>query len=67
MKYLKLILSFALTVTVFYGLNNKFGEIPALGKFLAPNQGIWQNENDDSVTGDILISGLDNAVTVHYD
>ena len=67
MKYLKLMLSFALTVTVFYGLNTKFGSTPALGKFLAPNQGIWQNEGDDSITGEITINGLDEVVTVHYD
>ncbi len=54
-------------ITVFYGLNTKFGEIPALGKFLAPNQGIWQNEGDDVITGEISIPNLKDKVTVHYD
>ncbi|SHG77908.1 penicillin acylase family protein [Winogradskyella jejuensis] len=67
MKYLKLLITAILTAAVFYGLNNKFGDIPALGKFLAPNQGIWQNEGDEIISGEIAISGLDEAVTVHYD
>ncbi|GGI56355.1 penicillin acylase family protein [Winogradskyella haliclonae] len=67
MKYLKLLLSFILTAAIFYGLNNKFGDIPALGKFLAPNQGIWQNETDDIITGEVNIPSLKDVVTVHYD
>ena len=66
MKYLKLILSFAVTAGIFYGLNTKFGSIPPVGKFLAPNQGIWQNETDEIITGDISIPGLENEVKVHY-
>lgn len=67
MKYVKLIIALILTIAIFYSLNNKFGDIPALGKFLAPNQGIWQNEADESVAGEVSISGLDDEVTVHYD
>ncbi|ARV09622.1 penicillin acylase family protein [Winogradskyella sp. PC-19] len=67
MKYVKLILSFTLAAGVFYALNTKFGSIPALGKFLAPNQGIWQNESEEIITGEILIPSLENEVTVHYD
>ena len=67
MKYLKLLITALLTAAVFYGLNNKFGDIPALGKFLAPNQGIWQNEGDEIVTGEISIPTLKDEVTVHYD
>lgn len=67
MKYAKLLLSFALTLGIGYALNTKLGSIPPLGKFVNPGSGIWQNETDESITGEILIPGLTDQVTVHYD
>ncbi len=67
MNYLKLALSFALAIGLFYALNTKFGSIPPIGKFLNPYTGVWQNETDESVTGEVSISGLSDKVTVHYD
>ncbi|WP_405569839.1 penicillin acylase family protein [Winogradskyella sp. Asnod2-B02-A] len=67
MKYFKLILSFVLTVAIFYALNTKFGSIPPIGKFLNPYSGVWQNETDEAISGDITIAELQNKVTVHYD
>lgn len=67
MKYYKLILTLALTLAVFIGLNSKFGSIPPIGKFLSPNNGFWQNENDENLSTTIQIDGLKNEVTVHYD
>ncbi|WP_299129267.1 penicillin acylase family protein [uncultured Winogradskyella sp.] len=66
MKYAKLLLSFVLTIGVFFVLNTKLGSLPPLGKFLNPSAGIWQNETDESVTGTIDIPGLTDKVTVHY-
>ena len=67
MKYFKLILSFALTIGIFFALNNKFGSIPPIGKFLNPYSGVWQNETDEATSGNIHIDGLIDKVTVHYD
>lgn len=67
MKYLKLLISLVLTLGIFYALNTKFSTIPPLGKFLDPASGIWQNETDESTTGEIAIPGLTDKVTVHYD
>ena len=67
MKYFKLLLSFALAIGIFFTLNNKLGSIPPLGKFLNPYTGVWQNETDESISGEILIPGLIDKVTVHYD
>jgi len=67
MKYLKFTLSLLLTASVFYGLNNKFGSIPPIGKFLNPYTGVWQNETDETITGTVPIDGLKDKVTVHYD
>ncbi|WP_178984779.1 penicillin acylase family protein [Winogradskyella helgolandensis] len=67
MKYFKLILSFVLTIGIFYALNTKFGSIPPIGKFLNPYTGVWQNETDESITGEVSIPDLNDKVTVHYD
>ncbi|WP_431158563.1 penicillin acylase family protein [Winogradskyella poriferorum] len=67
MKYLKILISLVLTIGIFYALNTKFGSIPPIGKFLNPYTGIWQNEGDDIIEGDIMIKGLSETVTVHYD
>ena len=67
MKYLKILISLALTIGIFYTLNTKFGSIPPIGKFLNPYSGVWQNETDESLSGEVLIKGLKNKVTVHYD
>lgn len=56
-----------LTIAVFYGLNTKFGDIPPIGKFLNPSEGIWQNDHNESITGKVQIDGLSDQVTIHYD
>lgn len=56
-----------LAIVVFYGLNTKFGDIPPIGKFLNPSEGIWQNDHNESVTGEVQIDGLTDQVTIHYD
>lgn len=67
MKYIKFISSLLATIAIFYVLNTKLGSLPPLGKFLAPNEGIWQNETDDATSGSVSINGLEDEVTVHYD
>ncbi|TYA52283.1 penicillin acylase family protein [Formosa maritima] len=67
MKYLKFLVSLTLLIAIFYTLNTRFGSIPAIGEFLNPAQGIWQNENTESITGNVQINGLSDKVTVHYD
>ena len=67
MKYFKFIISLIVVVSVFYGLNNKFGSIPPIGKFLNPYTGVWQNERDETIDGDVIIEGLKSNVTVNYD
>ena len=65
MKYLKFIISLLLTVAVFYGLNNKFGTIPPIGKFLNPYSGFWQNETDETIDGTVILKGLKEEVIIH--
>ena len=67
MKYLKLLIALVLTSAIFYALNTKMGSIPPLGKFLNPSSGVWQNETDESMSGEVHIPGLTDKVIVHYD
>ncbi|MBW1295011.1 penicillin acylase family protein [Aquimarina litoralis] len=67
MKYFKLLISFVLTIGIFYALNTQLGAIPPLGKFLNPTSGIWQNETNESIKGEVIIPGLKDKITVHYD
>ncbi|RZS93576.1 penicillin acylase family protein [Aquimarina brevivitae] len=67
MKYVTLVITLVLTLTIFYVLNTKMGSLPPLGQFLNPVSGIWQNETDESISGAVSIPGLTDKVTVHYD
>tara|TARA_R110000868_G_scaffold140233_3_gene355603 strand:- start:13471 stop:15882 length:2412 start_codon:yes stop_codon:yes gene_type:complete len=67
MRYIKLIASFLATIGIFYVFNTKLGSIPPIGKFLSPSTGIWQNEKDESITGNLLLETLTEDVIVNYD
>ena len=73
MRIIKFILALAISCALVYLLNtnqNIGGKpIPALGKFLSPSEGFWQNIEADSVpaSGDFHLAGLQGAVSVHYD
>ncbi|MCK8481457.1 penicillin acylase family protein [Psychroserpens algicola] len=67
MKYIKLIATLVLTIVVFYCLNTKLGSVPPIGKFLDPVSGVWQNDTDEIIDGNVLIKGLSAPVTIHYD
>ncbi|MEM5566095.1 penicillin acylase family protein [Psychroserpens sp. AS72] len=67
MKYIKLLITFVLTIVVFYALNTKLGAVPPIGKFLDPAGGVWQNETNEVIDGNVNIKGLSAPVTIHYD
>jgi penicillin amidase len=67
MKYLKLVITFIATITVFYGFNTKLGSVPPIGKFLDPAGGVWQNDQEETIDGNVNIQGLSAPVTIHYD
>ena len=58
-----------LTIALIVALDNKWGAIPPLGRFLSPQQGFWQNA--ESVNGDrneeIHLQGLKGKVDVYLD
>ncbi|MBL7873771.1 MAG: penicillin acylase family protein [Cyclobacteriaceae bacterium] len=71
MKLLKVGLPFLITITLLYFLNNSwnFGSpIPALGKFLNPFSGFWQNAETKSIDNEIItLTGLKEEVIIQYD
>ena len=68
MKWLKFFSVLVVTAGLFYALNNKFGQIPPLGKFLSPHQGFWQNDvSEDLLIQDVQLPGLGSKVEISFD
>ncbi|WP_025762644.1 penicillin acylase family protein [Dyadobacter tibetensis] len=70
MKFVKAIVSLLLAVSFFYVLSVRWGPAPALGGFLSPFTGFWQNwerayEKDTEIS--ISSDSLRDVVTVRYD
>ena len=51
------------------GLNNKWGQVPPLGKFLDPYNGFWANSENQNIGFEESpsISGLNETVSIYYD
>ncbi|MCE6989066.1 penicillin acylase family protein [Dyadobacter sp. CY323] len=70
MRFVKAILSLIVTIGLVYVLNNPLGPAPALGPFLSPFSGFWQNSirsvgsNEEQV---LKIPGLKDEVIVRFD
>ena len=70
MKLLKALLSLLVTLGLVYVLNTPWGTIPALGPFLSPFTGFWQNgesASDRSVDLSVAADSLQNDVTIRFD
>ncbi len=71
MKIFKFSISAVITIALIYFLNNNwnFGSpIPALGKFLDPFHGVWQNaETKEKKTEKLKLDGLKAEVVIVYD
>ena len=62
MKKIKLFISALFVLGILCFLNTKIGNVPALGKFLNPVTGIWQNENNETISDEVVIPGLIDKV-----
>ena len=69
MRIIPFIISLLITVVLVFALNNKWGAIPPLGKFLSPQQGFWQNADpaDEGFNADLNFKNLKGKVTVYLD
>jgi penicillin amidase len=68
MRWVRAIVSLVLAAAIFWGLNNRHGTFPALGKLLDPFAGFWQNgSRDDSPSKILKVPGLLDEVRVVWD
>ena len=68
MKWVRAIVTLVLTAAIFWGLDNRHGTFPALGKLLNPFAGFWQNgSRDDFPPESLKVPGLLNEVHVAWD
>lgn len=70
MKFIKAILSLAVTVGLVYALDRPWGPAPALGPFLSPFTGLWQNGEkpvDPKSMQVMELDSLQGEVTIRFD
>lgn len=68
MKWLKAILSLFLCAIVFWGLNNRHGLFPSLGKLTNPFSGFWQNgTGSDTPPSELVFPELRDKVQIFWD
>ena len=69
MRIISFISSTIITLLLIFALNKKWGSIPALGKFLSPQQGFWQNAEptDYDFSENLSFNNLKDKVDVYID
>jgi penicillin G amidase len=69
MRILPFIISTAITVVLIYALNRSWGSVPALGNFLSPQHGFWQNadDGDEDFNASLSFGNLKGKVDVYFD
>lgn len=69
MRIVPFVSSTIITLLLIFALNKKWGSIPALGKFLSPQQGFWQNAEptDFDFTENLSFNNLKDKVDVYID
>lgn len=70
MKFLKAFLSLAVAFGLTYALNRPWGQVPALGSFLSPFTGFWQNgERLVNKSEDVVLEmdSLHSEIVVRFD
>ena len=69
MRIATFLVSTLVTIALIYVLDNRWGSIPALGRFLSPQHGIWQNAEatDHDFNQDLQFAGLKGKTSVYID
>lgn len=70
MKLLKTLVSLSITLLLVYALNRSWGPVPALGSFLSPFTGFWQNGEKQTVDKNEVVlkaKELKDEVVVRFD
>jgi len=69
MRFISFVISAVVTILLIFLLNNKWGSIPPIGKFLSPQHGFWQNAEaaDKDFNADLKFPNLKGKVNVYFD
>ncbi|MGZ8558756.1 MAG: penicillin acylase family protein [Chitinophagaceae bacterium] len=69
MRIIPFIISTAITASLIFVLNKKWGSVPPMGKFLSPQHGFWQNAEatDYDFSADLKFAGLNANADVYFD
>lgn len=69
MRIVYFLISAIITLLLIFALNNKWGGVPPMGRFLSPQQGFWQNAEpaDYDYTQDFHFDGLKGKTEVYLD
>src|SRR5512145_3314032 len=69
MRLIPFLLATTVTVTLVIVLNTRIGPAPALGKFLSPQHGFWQNADKASqnFTEELSFPQLNGTANVYFD
>ena len=69
MKFIPFVAALILTVSLVIVLNKRWGAIPAMGSFLSPQHGFWQNAEpvNESFNSELRIDDLKGQATIYFD
>ena len=69
MRIIPFLTGLVVTLALIFALNKKWGAIPALGKFLSPQQGFWQNAEptDVNLSEELTCTELKGKANVYLD
>ena len=69
MKTLRFVIALIISLVILIALDNSFSGLPALGKFLSPHHGFWQNGEPAGTrpSQQLSLEGLKESVTIYYD
>ena len=69
MKFVPLLLSSTITIILIIAFNMRWGNTPALGEFLSPQHGFWQNAEplDKDFNQDLQVAGLKDPAEIYLD
>lgn len=69
MRIIPLAISSAITIALVWALNKPWGSVPALGRFISPQHGFWQNAENVDVETNVSLNfpQLKDKVEVYFD
>ncbi|HVZ56388.1 MAG TPA: penicillin acylase family protein [Chitinophagaceae bacterium] len=69
MRTYPFLVSALLTLFLVFALNRRWGSVPAMGNFLSPQTGFWQNAepSDMDFSSHLTIPGISGKVSVYFD